>query len=219
MGLNDKYIILGTTLFSTVIRRLIENEGQGKVVAYSTSAELISDRIFDNLPVEPTEVVMDSGLLFINTIGYSKMNTIRQKVSMQFYKHNIPISSFISKRALIYTDEKLLGTESIIMPGAYIGPEVKLGRGNIVYSNVTLTHHIQIGDYNFVGAGVTMGGGIIIDDNCFFGLNSTVKNRINIRKYSLIGAGANILSSTEEYGIYIGNPARKADKKSFDTVI
>ncbi len=221
MGLN-KFIIIGTTPFSAVIRNIIVAEG-GDVIAYSTSRSFATEDTFDGLPIIYTEDILakkvDADLSYINTIGYSKMNTIREKVHNQLKSMNLPIASYISKQSLVYTNK--IGEGCIIMPGAFVGPDVEIGDSNIIYANTSITHHIKLGNYNFIGSGCIIGGNVSIGNNCFLGLNSTIKNRCSIDDYTLLGSGANLTKSTNGLGgVFVGNPAKKIDGRySFDTIV
>jgi len=159
---------------------------------------------------------MDS-ISVLNTIGYSQMNRIREQMFIDCNEAGWENYTYISAKANIYSDK--IGEGCIIMPGSYVGPYVKIGRSNVVYSNVTLTHHIEIGDFNFIGAGVTVGGDVSIQNNIFVGMNSTIRNGIKISSKSLIGMHSNVLTSTEERKVYVGNPARKIKEDSLEVRI
>ena len=52
-------------------------------------------------------------------------------------------------------------------------------------------------------------GEIYLDENVWIGGGATVLDGIIIKKGCVIGAGSVVTKNTEEYGIYVGNPARK----------
>ena len=187
------YIINGTTPFSSMIRKIIEAEG-GKVLCFTTLRKFIDSTKIEELPIIATEDLADRfdiGEIFVvNTVGYTKMNTIREKAQSELDAFNLRTVSYISKKANVYSDD--IGKGCIIMPGAFVGPNVKLGKGNIIYSNVSLTHHITIGNYNFIASGCVLGGGI------------------SIPSFTLIGCASNIVKPIEdENTVWIGNPASK----------
>lgn len=51
-------------------------------------------------------------------------------------------------------------------------------------------------------------------------MNSTIKNRISLAPYSLVGCGSNVLKSVEkERCVMIGNPSKVMDgKDSMDSI-
>lgn len=192
-------------------------------MAFTTLSKFIVGEAFDGVPVIATEDLhnyfnMDE-ISVINTVGYSKMNTIREKAQAELEEFGFKIGNYHSKNAYIYTDK--IGPGNIILPGAFIGPHVELGKCNIIYSNVSLTHHISIGNFNFIASGCVFGGNVKMGDNCFVGLNSTVRNRINIPSYTLIGCASNIVKSIDvENSVWIGNPAKRIDNnESLDCII
>lgn len=206
-----------------MIRKIIEVEGAGNVLCFTTLRKFIKYSQCDGLPIIATEdlakVFDSSDVLVVNTVGYSKMNTLREKAQSELDSFNLQTVSYISRNANVYSED--IGNGCIIMPGAFVGPDVKLGKGNIIYSNVSLTHHITIGDYNFIASGCVLGGNIIIGNNCFIGLNSTLRNRLNIPSFTLIGCSSNVVKPIEdENTIWLGNPAKVIEgRKSIDVVI
>lgn len=221
MGL--KYIINGTTPFSSMIRKIIEADGGGNVLCFTTLRKFIKSSQIDGLPIVATEdlprVFDISEVSVVNTVGYSKMNTVREKAQSELDSFGLRTVSYISPKANVYSKD--IENGCIIMPGAFVGPDVKIGKGNIIYSNVSLTHHITIGDYNFIASGCVLGGNIRIGNNCFIGLNSTLRNRLNIPSFTLIGCSSNVVKNIEtENSIWLGNPAKMVEgRKSIDVVI
>lgn len=207
-------IILGTTMYSATTRKILEKEGV-RVLGYSTYRDYIQENEYDGLPVYPFEeldFIFGVGeFMVINTIGYSNMNKIREKVYYDTKKKGYKLYTFISKSALVYTDD--IGEGSLIMPNAYIGPYVKLGACCVVNPGTQLSHHITMGNFNFIGRGVIVGGDVEICNNCFIGLHSTIKNKVRISNFTIVGSGSNVIKSTEENCVYVGNPARKVEGK------
>lgn len=219
-----KYIIIGTTPFSVMIANIIELEtGRGNVLAYSILKAFIQKVEIDGIPVIATEDLSStfdlSQCIILNTIGYSHMNQLREKVQSELEELGISVGTYISNKANVYTSDIAEG--NIILAGSFIGPFVTLGRCNIIYSNVSLTHHITIGNFNFIASGCILGGNIAIGNNCFIGLNSTLRNRLNIPSYTLIGCGANVTKMTQiEETVWMGNPAKRIeDQNSKDVII
>ena len=78
-----KVIILGTTQFSVMMCSILESEGYS-VYAYSTYKEYLNSNFFMGCPVFPTEDLVElmggvENFMILNTIGYSKLNTIRER--------------------------------------------------------------------------------------------------------------------------------------------
>lgn len=214
-------IINGTTKFSTMVARLIEMEGEAKVIAFTTAKQFINDKMLEGKPVVPfeelTERFDNRKVRILNTIGYSKMNTVRERVNQEIEESGFTQYSYISKHAFVAEQPRLsslLTAGCIIMPNAFIGTEVKIGKSTVIYSNCSLTHDIVIEDNVFIGSGCVVGGNVIIGRNSFIGMNSTIKNRINLAPFSLVGCGSNVLKTIEqERRVIVGNPAKVLEGK------
>lgn len=76
-----------------------------------------------------------------------------------------------------------------------------------------------MGDFSFFSTGAVVGGFTDIGKYSFVGLHSTLKNDIKLAEGTFVGAAANVLKSTEPYGIYVGNPAQKMIGKQSDAVV
>jgi sugar O-acyltransferase (sialic acid O-acetyltransferase NeuD family) len=151
-------------------------------------------------------------------VGYTRMNCIRSTIHRECKEAGMRIASFISKSANI--DSDVIGEGCIILPNCYVGPGCRIGACTIITSGAILSHDCQVGDYNYISCAAVFGGFSEVTHHCFVGLNSTIRDGIKLAPYTLVGSAANILKSTEEYGIYTGNPARLVNsKKSTDAHI
>ena len=50
---------------------------------------------------------------------------------------------------------------------------------------------------------------IVIEDDCWIGFGVQIMPGVTIKKGSVIGAGAIVTKDTEEYGVYVGIPAKR----------
>ena len=154
----------------------------------------------------------------INTVGYTNMNSIRERIYCQCKEKGYKVESYVSPNAVIYANEKDIGEGNLILPSAFVGHNIKIGNNNIIFSGVNLTHEIKIGNNNFFAAGSTIGGYVTIKNNCFLGLNSIIKNRVELEDRTLVGAGAYISHSTEKNSVYVPPKSYKLDKYSNELI-
>lgn len=124
--------------------------------------------------------------------------------------------SYISSKATIFNNE--IGENCFILEDNTIQPFTKIGNNVVLWSGNHIGHHGEIKDHVFFTSHVVMSGHCIIESNCFFGVNATIRDYSNIAKGTLLAMGSSLTrQETEEWGIYIGNPAKKlGDKKSYD---
>ena len=220
-GVGSKVLIIGANNYAVELLREIEQETPLRIEAFATYKDFKTIDSLDGIPVVAFEDIRqlypNDNISVVVAIGYTKMNAIREKVYRDCRQQGFRICGYISPRANIYSNN--IGEGTIVRTGAHIGVNVTLGDGCIVNQGVTLTHDIKAGDFCFFGACSVFGGVTNIGSHCFFGLNCTIKNRLEIADRTLIGAGSVMLQDSEPEGVYVGNPARKLDKKSTDSHI
>lgn len=101
-----------------------------------------------------------------------------------------------------------------IKGGKYV--EVNIG------SNVLIAEKVSIfaSQHQFKGIGILINSravlskGITIEDDVWIGGGVIVLDGVVIKRGCVIGAGAIVTKNTEEYGIYVGNPAKKIGSRS-----
>lgn len=208
-----------------MVAKLVEMEGLAKVVAYTTARRFINETALEEKQIVPFEELADrfdkQNVCILNTIGYSKMNTVRERVNNEIEESGFAQYSYISPRAFVAIEHSELANKGcIIMPNAFVGSDVQIGKSTVIYSNCSLTHDIIIEDNVFLGSGCVIGGLVKIGRNSFIGMNSTIKNRISLAPYSLVGCGSNVLKTVEqERRVIVGNPANVLDSKdSMDSI-
>ena len=75
-------------------------------------------------------------------------------------------------------------------------------------------HNTQIGKNCLIAVGTTIGGSCTIGDDCDIGMNVCIKQGLKIANKVTIGMGAVVTKDiTEEGTTWVGNPARKLEKK------
>lgn len=212
------YVIFGNTSFSLMIAEMIKKENIHTVLAFTIDDEYINSSTigqYNLIPFSKLDEVFNKEVFFIiNTVGYSKMGFLKAKIQDRLNELGYNSSGWISKHSLIYSDH--VDRDNLILPGAFIGPNVVMDKYNVVYSGANLTHDISIGNFNFIAAGTTIGGNIKIGDNCFLGLNCTLKNGIKLGNRVLIGAAAYVDKNLENESVLVPSKSSLLDKISLD---
>ena len=147
-----------------------------------------------------------SDTYFINGIGNSGNFINKQK---------------IIKRSLVEPDR----FETIIHPSSSVSSFSKIGKGSVIFQNVTvcsnvdigahvavlpnsiISHDVKIRNYSTIAGGVCISGNSIIGESSYIGTNSSIRENLSIGNKCLIGMGSNILSNVDDSTVYFGNPA------------
>lgn len=218
-------VILGISEYSEYVYYTIKKEGQINVLAFTVSRSWLESnnvrRYFNELPVVPLED-LNTHLLgmeyeILITVGYKRMNEIREKM-YDYCKHlGYKIATYISSRAICDSDD--IGEGCIIMPTAYVPPCTKIGKCNIINMGTYITHTGFVGDFNWFAATIVMGGNIKMGSKCFIGMNCVLKNGITVGTKTFLGAGSYLSCDSGEGRAYIGSPAINKRNLKSDIVI
>lgn len=108
--------------------------------------------------------------------------------------------------------------------GVIIGNNVEIGALNTIVSgaieptliksfvktddHVHIGHNVYLEEGVLLTAAVEISGSVKIGKNTWIGPNSSLMQKINIGKNTIIGIGANVLKSSSDNEILIGNPAK-----------
>lgn len=199
MGKN--YVIYGDTPFAEEIFNIISFEGRDNVVAFTNDRAFMTRKTIKGLHVIPfdelKETLTEPFDIFL-AYGYTKMNSLREKVYNECKSAGMKLGSYISTNAHCYTD--MVGEGSMIWPNVYIGPGASIGRCNIIQASCTLSHDNTLGDFNYLAPGVVLGGRVSIANYCFLGLNCTVRSDVSLPDKTLLGCACNLLKTSELVG-------------------
>lgn len=214
-------VIYGDGIHAERVFQYILHEKQDNVVAFTNEDNRITRKTIMNYPVIPLSELdgqlKQGDYSLIIAFGYSQMNNIRKKVFLECKELGYKVATYISPNAMVYSTN--IGEGTIVLPGAFIGLGTTIGKCCLISETSYVGHNITMEDYVFVSANVAIGGYVQVGNNCFVGVHSTIKDRIDVNDYTLVGAAANIVKNTDKYGVYVGNPAKKLNAISTDTTI
>jgi UDP-3-O-[3-hydroxymyristoyl] glucosamine N-acyltransferase len=112
---------------------------------------------------------------------------------------------------VIIEDGVNIGAQTCI-DRAVVGSTI-IGTGTKIDNLVHVAHGVKIGKWCLIVAGVVIGGSAEIGDGCYLGMGCLIKNKIKIGKNVTVGMGAVVLRDIPDGETWVGNPARKLEKK------
>ena len=215
-----KVIIFGVLDTAELAHYYLEHDSEHEVVAFSVNREYIQEESFRGLPLVAFEDVENvfppSKYSFFAPMTGRNMNRNREAVYNQVKAKGYQFISYISSHATIL-DRKVIGENCFILEDNTIQPFTTVGNNVVMWSGNHIGHHGQIKDHVFFTSHVVMSGHCVIESYSFFGVNSTIRDYMTIAQGTLVGMASAVTKDTEEWGIYIGNPAKKVPgKKSFE---
>lgn len=207
--MKDKVVIFGTSIFSLVAYQTIVQDDLAEVIGFTLNEKYIQEPKLEGLNIYPFESLSDCVDMreckILIALGYKNMNDNRKAAYDKCKEFGFNVFTLVSKRATLYTTE--IGEGSIILPMAFVGPYVSIGKSVILWNNVSICHHNKVGDFTHIAGGTTIGGETNIGSNCFIGMNCTFKNGIEVGDRTFVGANSYMSKSTEGGLGFVGNPA------------
>lgn len=212
-----KAVILGTGSFADVVTFMLEKDSDYEVVGYTASQEFVKADDYLGKPLVPFENLEDKfkpeNVEIFVAIGYSHMNTIREKYMHKAKDKGYRLLSYVSSRAQHWGDIKV-GENVFIFENNNIQPYVEIGDGTILWSGNHIGHHAKIGKYCFITSHVVVSGHCTVGDNSFIGVNATLADNIAIADRNLLGAGALIVKDTKPDEVYAAEKTKVLSVKS-----
>lgn len=134
----------------------------------------------------------------IISIGSNKIRKILACRLRTSYGKAIHPTAIVSKRVIIKEG-------SVVMAGAIIQTDVKIGRHCIVNTGVSVDHECLIEDFVHLSPHSTLCGNVHIGEGTWIGAGSTVIQGITIGKWCVIGAGSVVSKNIPDGTLFVGN--------------
>lgn len=216
-----KVIVFGIGDSAELIKYYFENDelykNEYKIIAFTIDKNFKKEERFLGLPLvefgELEKVYPPDEYYLFNTIGYSKMNTLRERKYIEGKKKGYKYVNYISSKSIVNCE---IGENNFIEEGVVIQPFVKIGNNNVIRYGTAIGHHTEILDNCFLAPRVAIAGRVKIENNCFLGINSTIFNHLEIKAYTLLSGGSVLKRDTKQNSVYITNNTDEVEKESFD---
>ncbi|CAG5079704.1 acetyltransferase [Parvicella tangerina] len=215
-----KVVIFGILDTAELAHWYLTNDSEHEVVAFTVHEEYKKEDSFQGLPLIAFEKLQEEYspgeyFLFAPMTG-KNMNRLREKVYLEGKEKGYRYISYVSSKATVCGNE--IGENCFILEDNTLQPFTKVGNNVVMWSGNHIGHHGEIKDHVFFTSHVVMSGHCTIESYCFFGVNATIRDYSHLKQGTLLAMGASLTKAeTEEWGVYLGNPAKKMEgKKSFD---
>jgi sugar O-acyltransferase (sialic acid O-acetyltransferase NeuD family) len=212
-----KIIIFGINDFAELAHYYLCTDTVHEVVAFSVSREYMpSGNEFKELPVIPFENIEDiyspDDFKFFAPMSAKGMNRLREGIYNEIKNKGYSLISYVSSKATMFDNK--IGENCFILEDNTLQPFSDIGNNVILWSGNHIGHHSLIKNHIMLSSHVVVSGHCIIEPYSFLGVNSAIRDGVTIAKGTLVAMGANVLSDTESWGVYTGNPAKKEVKSS-----
>lgn len=217
-----KIIIYGIGDMAKIAHYYLENDSQHEVVSFCTKDEINDNESrFRDLPiVDFKDIEMHyppEEFSFFAPMSSEKMNTEREFIYNSIKGKGFDMISYISSKAIVYNSE--IGDNCFIQAGNVLHPFTKIGNNVMLWSSNLVGHHGEIKNHVTFASHVAMAGNCVVGENSYLGTNSTIRDGIKLAKGTLVGIATVITQNTEEWSVYMGNPARKIGKNISKSIL
>lgn len=126
---------------------------------------------------------------------------ISNKIKVRKYLKVIHPNAYLAKSVS-------LGLGTVVMAGATIQTDAKIGAHCIINTNASIDHNCFINDYVHISPGATICGECEIGECSWIGAGAVIIQCIKIGKNCIIGAGSVIINDIPDNAIVVGNPGK-----------
>ena len=202
----SKLVIFGAKGFAELAHYYFTHDSPYSVCGFTVDGTHLRESTLRGLPVVPFEEVdrafpPDEHDMFV-AVGIARVNRARAAKVAEAESRGYRLAGFLSSKADVATD-LVVRPNSMIMERAGIQPFVEIGRDAVIWSGTRIGFRTRIGDHCWV-VSATFGESVALGDYSFVGLNATVAPCLKVGAHNVIGAGALILSDTEDRQVYRG---------------
>jgi len=212
----NKIIIFGIQDYAELAHYYLTHDSSFEVAAFCVNDKYMPEsKSFRGLPVIPFEEVENKypvgDFSFFAPMAPQKMNQLRESIYNEIKSKGYQFISYISSKISMFDNE--IGENCFILEDNTLQPFTKIGNNVVLWSGNHIGHHGEIKDHVTFTSHVVMSGHCIIGENSFLGVNATLRDGITLAKGTLVGMASAITKNTEEWGVYVGNPAKKLENK------
>lgn len=135
-------------------------------------------------------------------------NQIRKKMISLFDKLGLNQFTLVDTSANLSRTVRL-GKSTYVGKNVVINALSMIGSGVILNTGCVVEHECYVNDYSHIAPCAVLCGNVTIGVEVFFGANSVVRQGVEIKSKSIIGAGSVVIRNLEIEGTWIGNPVKK----------
>jgi len=182
----------------------------GKDAFIGANATIGNCKIGDNVCICPNVVVNDNVMIGNDVIIKSGANLGFDGFGFERGEDG-DLIKFPQLGSLIIRNKVEIGSSTCIDKGAL--SDTIIGEGTKINNLCHIAHNVIIGKNVVITAHVNISGSSIIEDNVWIAPNASLRGHQTIGKGAVIGMGAVVTKNIPAGETWIGNPARKLEKK------
>jgi acetyltransferase EpsM len=210
-----KLVILGGSGIGMIAASVAQDLGFYEVKGFLNDVIDVGSNIgkFNKFPVlgkteDLTKYLDDKDTyFFIAYVGLQNEKNTYNKIA-EFQIPEDRFATLIHPTAIIPKGFCSIGNGVLMAPLSQLSPDTTVGDNCILLPNSFLGHDSTMEHFAHLATNAVVGANVRVGRAVHVGSNSTIREKITIGDFSLIGAGAMVISNVPENSIVVGNPAR-----------
>lgn len=134
--------------------------------------------------------------------------TVRRRIATYLGDHSFDRFATLIHPWAWVGHRTLLGSGSIVYPGAMLDSDVQIGAHAVLNKGCTVGHDAVLADFVTLAPGVNIGGAVHIGEGVDMGIGSCTIQGVSIGSWSIVGAGAAVIDDLSANVTAVGVPAR-----------
>jgi len=134
-------------------------------------------------------------------------NATRARLFAELCKAREHFVTAIHPTAVLAPDV-IVGAGAVLAAGAVANPGARIGENSILNTCSSIDHHCVLGAHAHVAPGAHLAGNVTIGEGALVGVGSCATPGVSIGAWSVVGAGAAVVSDVPERATVGGVPAK-----------
>jgi sugar O-acyltransferase (sialic acid O-acetyltransferase NeuD family) len=216
----ERVVIVGTGEQAAIAFEHLTHDSPHEVVAFSAEAGFLGDGSYCGLPVVPLDQLAaaypPAGHRAFVAISATQLNRLRRRLFDAVKSAGFTCVSYISSHAFVSHNVEI-GENTCVFEKSVLQHRARVGDNVIIWSGASLAHQSAVEDDCFIAPLTVVAGFSRVGRGSFLGISSCVADLVSVGADCVIGAGAVVIRDTEPGQVYVGNPARRTGRGSFET--
>lgn len=192
-----------------LVERINEQSGEWSLLGFADDSATLQGRELDGYPVLGTIAELERWDRSVYIVCSVNNCGARQEIMTRLLKNKRLLPATLIDPTAVIGRNVQIGSGCIVCAGTVTTINGALCDGTIVNLSCTIGHDTRLMPYCTIYPGCNLSGKVTVGERVTLGTGSKIIQGINICADAVVGAGAVVVRSVTEPGVYVGVPARK----------
>lgn len=136
-------------------------------------------------------------------------NTARRLVHQRLERDGVEVVAVVHPMTFV-SPMASLGAGTVVMAGTVVNANAVIGPGVILNTGCTVDHDNHVDAFAHISPGAHLGGNVRVGEGTHVGIGASVRNDVVVGRWSIVGAGAAVVTDLPDHVVAVGVPAQIA---------